>query len=493
MPAPPPPSRETTDPHGVPPPALPPPQFSSPPAEPPAPARESVRGSGLRPAIHERGSASSRSEPMSLAEEVAAAAAAAAKGIGPGRAPDAQTAMALVAALTEQSAAAEASRRGMDDTHPSYKVKGDSAHIHDTQPGVVVDEQELANMGAEASEQPIVGGLLEEPEPTPTRSKSVRRTRVSSAGMPAVGRATSGRSGVVRALDAEAPAEPEASEPETSLPEFASGETDLDVDVDMDLPARDPRDDTRRTPMPTRPGEPKGRIHREEPRRAAAAAPAPQKKRSWLGLVLTVVVLGGVGVALAMTYPTLKPLVDKYLATLSKPDPEAKAPPAVPFNPKPAEPTGSAVPGSPEAAPPAPPAEAAPDSPAAAVAAAPVAPVAGQPAAPSGEPVPEDTDMIVPLTPTPTQPTAKRPPVRTTRKGSRKESDLQKEWSVTSKAFGKLTEVQSCESPKVGILCKRFESLQNDVEAAGDSNDKELLGRVRKLRSDVQKAMNAAQ
>ncbi len=468
MPAPAPPSRETTDPHGVPPPVFTLPPLSSAPAEPPTPPRESGRSSGLRAALHERGAASSRSEPMSLAEEVAAAAAAAAaKASQPARAPEAQSAMSLVAEMTA-GGSAEASRRGVDDTHPSYKVKADSPLMHDTQPGVVLDEQALANMGAEGSQQPIVGGLLEEPQSVPARSKSARRTRASSSGMPSVGRAnSSGRSGVMRALDTEAPAEPESSEPESGV-----GNTDLDVEMDADVPARDPRDETRRTPIPTRPGEPRGRIHREEPRRAPAA-PASQKKRSWVGLVVTVLVLGAVGGALAMTYPTLKPMLDQYLAT-----PEVKPPPAVPLNPKPAEPGDGVVPVPGDVAP----GEGVPSGEAA------VAP--GQPGA---ELTPEDTDMLVPLTAPSSTPTAKKPPVRPPRKGSRKDSDLQKEWGATSRAFIKLTDLQSCESPKVGILCKKFESLQNDVDAAGDSNDKDLLGRVKKMRAEIQKAMSAAQ
>jgi hypothetical protein len=472
---PPPPTRETTDPHGLPPPTPQPPPFSQA-AEPAAPQREqSPRGTGPRAAIHERSSRASE-QPMSLAEEVAAAAAAAAaaKGSPPARAGEASSPMALVA---EMAGSAEAKGRGLDDTHPGYKVKSDSPNIHDTQPGVVLDEEALAHMETEESSQPIVSGLLEEEEPSSAqaRMKSGRRQRVSSAGMPALSRAASpGRSGSVRALDAEEPAE-------SSEPKVVSGEADLDVNVDMDadLPARDPRDDTRRTPMPTRPGEPKGRIHRDDPRRTEPVIPA-QKKRSWLGVVLTVVLLGVVVGALAMTYPLLKPVVEKLLAPAT---PAVTKPPSTSPAVPPAEPVDGAVPA---------PTEAAPGAPSATGEAAPVKP-ATEPAAVAAEPVPEDTDILVPLTAPPSQPTAKKPPVRTTRKGSRKENDLQKEWGATSRAFFKLTEVQSCESPKVGILCKRFESLQNDVEQAGEAGDKELLGRVKKLRSDLQKAMNAAQ
>jgi hypothetical protein len=35
--------------------------------------------------------------------------------------------------------------------------------------------------------------------------------------------------------------------------------------------------------------------------------------------------------------------------------------------------------------------------------------------------------------------------------------------------------------------------MQNEVEQVGEANDKEVLGRVKKLRVEIQKATNAAQ
>ncbi len=484
-----PPPAESTDPHGVPPPPLEPPRPAPLHGEPAPSSRESVRGSGQRAVLPERGSARSSEPSLSLAEEMAAVAAAA------------------------------ANRRGLDDTHPSYKVKGDSPAPHDTQPGVVVDDSALNEMEAMEEGEVIVGGLLEEddePTPPPTPSKPTRRARVSGTGMPAIGRAVPfGRSGGGRAFEDTLPPssglEPFSPEPET-------GEADVDVDVDVDLSSRDPNDNTRREAIPTRPGDPGRRIHREDTGDEQEPAPAP-KRSSWVGLLVTVVLLAVVGGALAVTYPSLKLVLEQQFGS----KPVAKPPPAVPLGPaRPVEPVGSAAPPpAPEPAPASTPAAASVETAPAAPSGAPVeAAPSGAPAeaAPSGGPAEaapsevaeappaeaenlpapeaareEEPDMLVPLTSPPAQPTAKKPPVRPLKKVGRRESELQKEWSQTSRAFIKLTEVQSCESPKVGILCKRYESLQNDVEAAGEANAREVQGRVRKLRSDIQKAMNAVQ
>jgi serine/threonine-protein kinase len=488
-------SRETTDPEGLPPLSLEPPRFSSPS---PAPAREPPRSaSGLRPAINDRGGASSRSPepqmslaeelaarggvitrspeppPMSLAEELAAAPLPAGPRVSASSRPT-EPALTPVPDKLPLSAA-EANRRGLEDTHPSYKVKGETPHIHDTQPGVVIDGDALAQLEAEEP-GPIMGGLLEEPSSTGSRPKLPRRlVRASSPGMASMGRpGAPGRSGV-RAFEEDEPSgESGPSGPTVpSDPEFAvpTGEVDVDVDMDMEMEpvARGPREETRRTPIPTRPGEPGRRMHRED---AGRSPQAGETKRSGLWLLLTVVLLAVVGGALAMTYPVLKPLVDKALAK-----PAAKPPPPVPMAPRAVEPTPAPAPAS----------EAVASPPQAAAPVAPESPEAVKSAPGEGD----EPDFLVPLT----TPTVKKPAARPPRKTARKEnlSELQKEWAQAGRAFGKLTDMQSCENPKVGNLCQRFESLQNDVSRAGDLNDRELMRRVRTLRGDIDKAMKAIQ
>ncbi|HLL05457.1 MAG TPA: protein kinase [Myxococcaceae bacterium] len=498
-------SRETTDPEGLPPLALEPPRF---PSSPPAPPREPPRSaSGLRPAINDRGGASSRSpEPqMSLAEELAARGGVITRNPEPPPMSLAEEMAALppvpagprVSASSRPTepaltpvpdklplSAAEADRRGLEDTHPRYKVKGETPHIHDTQPGVVIDEEALAQMEAEDSSQPIVGGLLEEPSSSTSRPKPPRRLlRASSPGMASLGRpGAQGRSSGVRAFeDDDVSGESGPTGPTVpSDPEFAvpTGEVDVDVDMDMDMEpaARGPREDTRRTPIPTRLGEPLRRIHREDARRSPQAG---EKKRSWLWPVLTVVLLAVVGGALAMTYPELKPLVDKALGK-----PSAKLPPAVPLAPRAVEPEPTPAP-APVAAP-APEAAASPPQAAPGSAQSPEA-VKSAPAGEGDEP-----DFFLPLT---TQPPAKKTPARPPRKTARKENltELQKEWAQAGRAFDKLTDMQSCENSKVGNLCQRFELLQNEVSRSGDSNDRELMRRVKNLRGDIDKAIKSIQ
>ncbi|MDY7227556.1 serine/threonine protein kinase [Hyalangium rubrum] len=345
-------------------------------------------------------------------------------------------------------------RPGMDDTHPSYQMAANPAIPEDTQPRVMLDEAALSAPPVPDAPDPIiVGGTLEESSGV-SRPKNARRPRLSSPGMAPVTRGgTSPRSGPVRAVEPE------------SAPAPAPEEDGLE--------ARDPREDTRKTPIPTRPGENTRRIHRDDTKRPQKAAPA--KKRSWGWLLVTVLVLGITGGAMAMAFPHLKPLLNFKPVPVNPPPKSALG--RSPLTPVPG--AGASAPG----------AEAAPtpggaQAPAVAEAATP-----GAETPEAEEPMMED-EMLVPLMASPTSaPSSKKAPARPSKKPARKEaSELQKEWGLASRAFQKLTEVQSCESPKIGILCKRYETLQNDVEQVGDSGDKEVLGRVKKLRKDIQTA-----
>jgi eukaryotic-like serine/threonine-protein kinase len=418
------------------------PRVSIPASEPPVPPREPPRVAAARAALADAEGASARpTEPLdALPLE---------KGVGP----------------------ADPSRRGLDDTHPSYLMAPGAARERDTQPRVVLDaaafsEQEIV----EGQEQIIVSNVLEEPGSSPGRPRlPPRRGRGSSAGMPALSRgpAMAARSGA-------RPVEPALDDAEPSEPSLPS------VEVEAEQVARDPREDTRRTSIPSRPDESTRRVHRDDTRRPRTDSASGG--RSWAWIAITVVMLGMAGGAVAVTYPYLKHLMPW------EQEPRSGPPPALPIE-DPAEAmrkaalaaAGEGGPSPATASPPAPGGDSGP-----AAEAAPASETASPAAA-------EDDGFVVPLTPGAT-PTAKKlsPPSRSSRKSARKDNELQKEWSLTSRAFSRLTGVQSCDSPKIGLLCSRYMDLQSDVDQAGDSADRELINKVRKLRKDIQAQAGAA-
>jgi hypothetical protein len=232
------------------------------------------------------------------------------------------------------------------------------------------------------------------------------------------------------------------------------------VEIEEELAARDPREDTRRTPLPSRPGEGARRVPRDDTRRPQAEAASGGRSWAWLGILL--VLLGVVGGALAVSYPSLRHLMPWEKEVESGP------PPATPIE----------VPAAEVPKPP-------PPEPAPAAAEKAAAPAAPGSADASGKAALGEEELL-PLALGP-GPTAKKPPTstKTSKKASRKEGELQKEWSQTSKAFIRLTGVLTCDDPKIGNLCNRFEGLQSEVEQAGDSNDKELIGKVKRLRKEI--------
>ncbi|WP_450097565.1 serine/threonine-protein kinase [Stigmatella hybrida] len=371
----------------------------------------------------------------------------------------------------------EQSRRGLDDTHPSYQMLTPAQH-EDTHPRVVLDEaalQEDVRPEEEASVRVSASSLEEEPPTTPVRPRTAtsQRTRVSTTGMPSVARNGSPRSGPVRTVSVEFP-----------MVEEGQG--------------RDPREETRRTAAPP-PGDAPRRIHREDTRRTAM--PPRPRKSSWvrlaLGLGLPLLLVGAVLVAL----PRLKPLLQETLK-----EPVRPVPAPVPLSParsasapKPASPPSEAAAlpeaeGRKEAVAPAAPSE------------MPVASDKGPEAAPAPPPVANpgltavevaESEMFVPLTPPPSEPPAPAaPPAKKpaknaapAKKGTRKElSELQRDWNATRNAFSRLTHEQSCDSPRIGILCNRFENLQGDVLELGDGYDKRTHDRVKDLRRALQQA-----
>ncbi len=391
----------------------------APPTEPPVAPRE-PRGTGSRAAVAASGSAS------------------------PARPTEPLLALNPAAGVE----AADPSRRGLDDTHPSYQMGSSPTRPEDTSQRVVLDDAALGNNAeAEGAAPVVLGGLLDETPSSPSRPKVPRRPRSSSAGMPSVARATTGsRSAVAR------PTEPAPAAPAEEVAEEEQAQ-------------RDPREETRRTPIPTRPGEPARRIHREDTRKTKR--PQPPAKRPWGWLALTVVVLLMAGGAVAAALPQLKHL-------LKVDSGQVEPPPPVPIRPvRPPEP-------SPESTPPPGPGGTGAD-PAA----------AGSTEEGNSDDLLLEEDLLIPLTPP--QPPPPKKPTRTSKKGTRRDgNDLQKDWASASRVFQKLTAVQSCESPTIGILCKRYETLQSEVEELGDVYDKETHTSVRRLRRDLLKAASSA-
>ncbi|WP_224361486.1 serine/threonine-protein kinase [Hyalangium versicolor] len=367
---------------------------------------------------------------------------------------------ALELALESLDAVPEPSRRGLDDTHPSYQMAS-SKPAEDTQPRVVLDEAAFRGQ-QEPEEQVVVGGMLE--DSAANRTKPPRRQRGSAGGLPAVSR---GASNAARGPSRPLPAEDSESPSEDSDP------VGIEIE-DGGEAARDPRDDTRKTPIPTRPGE--RRTHREDARRAAAAAAAPEKKRSWLWLMVSFMLLVVAGAAVVVLLPQLELMLNLGA------EPKSRPPPAVPIRPQPAPsgtpgavaPAGTAAPGVPPPEPVVPPA-----------AAEAVAPVTKE----TAEEAAVDDDMLVPLpNASPPAPAKKASSSKASKKGprSKESAELQKEWAQVRTLYARMTEEQGCENRKLALVCRVYEDVKTDVTDLGDGFDPKVLDQVRKLRKQIQ-------
>jgi eukaryotic-like serine/threonine-protein kinase len=363
------------------------------------------------------------------------------------------------------------SRRGLDDTHPSY-LMASAKPPADTQPRVVLDEAAFKGQ-QEVEDQVIVSGVLE--ESNPSRPRGARRTRVSATGMPSVAR------GPASARSASRPALPE--EGADASPEQVDAEpVHIEIEDGGQEAPRDPREDTRRTPIPTRPGEKSRRAQREEPRRGAETAPA--RRRSWGWMVVTFLLLVVAGASAVVMAPRLERMWKQFQEPDTQPTPALPIPRKAP----PSGPPGMVPPGAPPAA---------PAGEAATASGTGDKPRAEAPAAPSpqtAEVAPGD-DIFVPLptAPPPAATPKKTTPPRGTKKGARSKDavELQKEWGVVRGLYQKLTQEQPCESPKLGLLCSKYDALKGDMAELGDGYDKDIQDRVRKMRKSLQTQLNA--
>ena len=399
----------------------------------------------------------------------------------------------------------EAGRHGLDDTHPGYSMPSPKPP-EDTQPRVVLDNDALRAHG-EAEEQIIVDGVLE--EPAPPRPKPPRRGRVSSVGVPAVSRGATAR-GPVRP-----PGPEDASEKEDS------GSLPIEVEEGAEVP-RDPREDTRKTPIPTRPGEPSRRAQREDSRRGPAPVPAPvpvpvrKSSKAWIVVSLLMLLVAGAAVVVAL--PQLGHLLQQGQ------NPSTKLPPAVPIRPVPipSGPPGTMPPGSTVAPPnpghpPAPggtapaPGATAPAPGATAPAPGATAPAPGATAAAPGgtapgaaptapaptpapatavvEAAPGDDDFLVPPPNSTQAPPKKVTPSRPVKKvpRSKEATELLKDMNAIRSIYQKATHEQPCENSKLAVLCQRYKDLDAEVAGLGDEYSREVHGRVKRMRKDIQK------
>ncbi|KFE68970.1 serine/threonine-protein kinase [Hyalangium minutum] len=397
------------------------------------------------------------------------------------------------------SGGTDASRRGLDDTHPSYQMAS-SPPPADTQPRVVLDELALQN----GPEEGIVPGIPEEPLSNPGRDRS--EDSISVPGRPRTGRrprSTGGtpaslpamRGGTASVRAAQRPVEPVSAPPERAETDD-SAPVAIAVDDPTPAEARDPRDDTRRTPLPTRPPTESRRAQREEARRPAAP-PAPAQKRSWGWMVLSLVLLLGAAAAVYATLPMIQALVKSKLEDAKPAEPGTTRIQPTPVPSGPPGQTPAAAPPTPEPAAATPPASPAPTE-----AAAP--PPAGAVAAVTPEvPVPEsaspdegEDDDLLPLPATPSPPPKKSQSSRSSKKASaalRKEvQELKNDWTATKAAYAKLTQEVSCEATTLGLLCSRYDNLRRDYAALGENSyDKEIHSRVKRMRTELNKALSA--
>jgi hypothetical protein len=375
------------------------------------------------------------------------------------------------------------SRRGLDDTHPSYLMASSPGKPpEDTQPRVVLDE--AAFRASEPTGEVVVGVVDDEISiSSPGRPKGPRRRAIPSGSQPGLKAVSSPGRGGARSVEIKEDTSG-SSEPEDSLR--------VDIEVDEGDEFRDPRENTRKTAMPNWQAEDERREQRDAAVRSAERASSGKRSLGWLVLSLALLVGAGAAVYFTLSRQEMEQLVRSMLG-MGKPPPPPAARPLTP-SPQPASqngPPGSTAPGATTPAPATPPEAAAPTSPS----------PPDSMALPSPTPAPAETvaaseeasliaeEDLVPL-PTPSQSTKKTPGQRTKKSQqvrSKEASELQRDWNQTRATYAKLTGELGCESTKLALLCRKFDDLKREKEELGDgAYDRELHNRVKKLRSELQ-------
>lgn len=378
------------------------------------------------------------------------------------------------------------------DTNPRVQQRHD-----DTQPRVVLDEALLRDV---AGDDPGA-----EEKSGPNRPRGVpRRPRASSASMPA--------QGVVRRTG--------------STPALRSAPARVDDDEDDDVRVSlTPHEETRRTPIPVRPGsEPAARRPGEETRRTAAPERPARRGPGLLAVGLVAALLAGAIILLALS-PALRvsmgldPAPDEGPPPAQPVGPTRKAAAAVKATSPEASPTGSTATQAPAAGQvvlAAAPAEAARVEPAVATAppaqdaapkqdapskqdAAPAAEAPGTPppaAAAAAQEDSADEDLLAPLPASGPDNAKSGAQVKRVQSAVKKQrpviirgrggegTPLQREWRDTNALYNRLLNQYSC--IQLGLLCTRYDSIRNEVDAAGDVNDPDTLRKVREMRRGLQ-------
>jgi hypothetical protein len=392
-----------------------------------------------------------------------------------GAVPPRTTEPSMPVLLGEPLPRPDESRRGLDDTHPSYTMGSSSGKPpEDTQPRVVLDGS--AFQTGEATGEIVVGVEEEVSISSPGRPKPPRRARgIPSGSQPGVKAASAPGRGGARSV--------EIKDGVLTGPE-ADDSVPVVIDIDEDLELRDPRENTRKTAMPNWAAEDDTRGQRDGSVRNAERAPGGRRSLGWFVLSLALLVGAGAAVYSTLSRSEMEQLLRTMLG-LEQPVPQETKP----LNPQPASQSGP--PGTtPVGA--TPPASAAPSE-----ASAPTPPPAPAPAAPAA---PEETaaaseelslsvdDDLVPL-PSPPQVSKKTSGSRSKRAQSarnREASDFQRDWYLTRNAYAKLTQELGCENSKLALLCRKYEDLKREREELGDGGyDKDLHQRMKKLRSEL--------
>ncbi|NPC85097.1 hypothetical protein HPC49_43730, partial [Pyxidicoccus fallax] len=77
-----------------------------------------------------------------------------------------------------------------------------------------------------------------------------------------------------------------------------------------------------------------------------------------------------------------------------------------------------------------------------------------------------------------------RPTPRGASSGGQKLTQLQLEWRAMNSLYQRMKAKHSC--LPLGLVCKRYGDLRNEVEAAGDVNDEDTLQKVRKMHEELE-------